>query len=83
MVPADRLTAEALTLAGQIAEHPPLGVQLSKRALLANTDAPSFAAALELEARAQVLLMRDPATADAVAAVRAQLARLRAGPETV
>jgi hypothetical protein len=38
-----------------IAELPPLAVQMTKRALQVNTDAASFAAALELENRNQVI----------------------------
>ena len=45
-------------------------VTLTKRALHANTDAPSFAAALEIEARAQALLFADPRVHEAVRAVR-------------
>ncbi|WP_256788549.1 enoyl-CoA hydratase/isomerase family protein [Frankia sp. AvcI1] len=77
-VPADRLLAETLDLAGQIAAHPPLGVQLSKRALAASTDAPSLWSALETEARGQALLMGHPDTAAAVASLRASLAATRA-----
>jgi enoyl-CoA hydratase/carnithine racemase len=58
IVPADRLLDEALALAGQIAANSPGGVQLSKRALQANMEAASFAAALELENRGQALLTR-------------------------
>ena len=58
IVPADRLLDEALALAAQIAANSPGGVQLSKRALQANMEAASFAAALELENRGQALLTR-------------------------
>jgi enoyl-CoA hydratase/carnithine racemase len=58
IVPADQLLDEALALAGQIAANSPGGVQLSKRALQANMEAASFAAALELENRGQALLTR-------------------------
>jgi enoyl-CoA hydratase/carnithine racemase len=58
VVPAERLLDEALELAGQIAANSPGGVQLSKRALHANMEVGSFAAALELENRGQALLTR-------------------------
>ncbi|WP_326545961.1 enoyl-CoA hydratase/isomerase family protein [Mycolicibacterium sp. ND9-15] len=54
VVGPDRLTARALEIASGIADLSPLGVQLTKRALQANTDAP-LDAALELENRNQVL----------------------------
>lgn len=76
-VPAVALLDETLELAAQIAAHPPLGVQLSKRALAASTDAPSLWSALETEARGQALLMGHPDTAAAVAALRTRLAATR------
>jgi enoyl-CoA hydratase len=54
VVEPDRLVDRALEIASTIAGHSPLGVQLTKRALQANTDAP-LDAALELENRNQVL----------------------------
>lgn len=54
LVDPDRLLERAIELATTIAELSPLGVQLTKRALQANTDAP-LDAALELENRNQVL----------------------------
>ena len=66
VVPDSSLAAEAVELAAAIAEHAPLAVQLTKRSLRANVDAPSLLSALELESRAQVSLMREPATAHAV-----------------
>jgi enoyl-CoA hydratase/carnithine racemase len=57
VVPAERLLDEALAMAAQIASNSPAGVQLSKRALQANMDAP-FSTALELENRGQALLTR-------------------------
>jgi enoyl-CoA hydratase/carnithine racemase len=75
-VPDDALLSEALGLASAIAEHQPLAVQMTKRTLRSNVDAPSFWASLELENRAQVALMREPATDKAVRALReSQLAR--------
>jgi enoyl-CoA hydratase/carnithine racemase len=66
------LAAEAVELAGQIAAHAPLAVQLTKRSLRANVDAPALLGALELESRAQVALMREPATTEAVSRLRNQ-----------
>jgi enoyl-CoA hydratase/carnithine racemase len=51
---AELLTA-AIGLADQIAAHSALGVQLTKRALQANVDAPDLATAIELENRNQVI----------------------------
>ncbi|MCV7379392.1 enoyl-CoA hydratase [Mycobacterium alsense] len=51
----DRLVERAVELASLIADLAPLGVQLTKRALQVNTDAPSLSAALELENRNQVI----------------------------
>lgn len=51
----DLLVDTALGLAGRIADLTALGVQLTKRALQVNTDAPGLAPALELENRNQVL----------------------------
>jgi enoyl-CoA hydratase/carnithine racemase len=48
----------AVGLARKIAENSPAGVRLSKRALQANMEVPSYAAALELENRGQTLLTR-------------------------
>jgi enoyl-CoA hydratase/carnithine racemase len=71
-VPDAALLDEALDLAEQMAAHPPLAVSLTKRSLHASVDAPSLAAALELESRAQVSLMRDPATTTAIAHLRSR-----------
>jgi enoyl-CoA hydratase/carnithine racemase len=57
VVPAETLLDEAIAMAKQIGSNSPGGVQLSKRALQANLDAP-FSAALELENRGQALLTR-------------------------
>ncbi len=54
LVEPDRLVDRAIEVASAIAELSPLGVQLTKRALQVNTDAP-MDAALELENRNQVL----------------------------
>ena len=58
VVPAESLIDEALGVARQIAANSPGGVQLSKRALQANLEVTSYAAALELENRGQALLTR-------------------------
>jgi enoyl-CoA hydratase len=55
LVDDDRLMDRALELAAQIAASSPLGVQLTKRALQVNADAPDLAAALELENRNQII----------------------------
>ncbi len=55
LVDDDRLLERALELAGQIAAHSPLGVQMTKRALQVNTDASDLGAAIELENRNQVI----------------------------
>lgn len=65
VVADEQLLATALDRASQIAAHSPLGVQLTKRALQVNTDAPDLFAALEVENRNQVLTH---ATAEAAAA---------------
>ncbi|SEH72248.1 Enoyl-CoA hydratase/carnithine racemase [Mycolicibacterium rutilum] len=64
VVDADRLFERALEIATTIAGLSTLGVQLTKRALQANTDAPDLAVAMELENRNQVL---SHATEDAAA----------------
>jgi enoyl-CoA hydratase/carnithine racemase len=60
LVEPDQLLERAVELAVLIAGLAPLGVQLTKRALQANTDAP-LDAALELENRNQVLSHADAA----------------------
>jgi enoyl-CoA hydratase/carnithine racemase len=70
IVPAEDLLDAALGLAQQIAANAPGGVQLSKRALQANMEAASFAAALELENRGQALLTRGSDMPEALAAFK-------------
>nr|WP_308222789.1 enoyl-CoA hydratase-related protein [Frankia sp. AgPm24] len=53
--PDGELFARAMETATVIASHSPLGVAMTKRALQLNTDAPSLAAALEVENRNQVI----------------------------
>ena len=56
VVPAESLLDEAIALALAIARNSPGGVRMSKRALQANQEVTSYAAALELENRGQALL---------------------------
>jgi enoyl-CoA hydratase/carnithine racemase len=55
LVDDEHLLDRALELAAQIAAHSPLGVQLTKRALQVNTDAPDLFSAIEVENRNQVI----------------------------
>jgi enoyl-CoA hydratase len=55
VVEPDQLEGRALELAAVIAQLPPFGVQLTKRALQVNTDAAGLEAAMALENRNQVL----------------------------
>ena len=72
IVPADQLLDEALAMARQIAANSPGGVQLSKRAMQANLEIGSYAAALELENRGQALLTRGEDMPEALAAFKEQ-----------
>jgi len=54
----DDLLDQTLAMAKQICANSPGGVRISKRALQANMEVTSFAAALELENRGQALLTR-------------------------
>jgi enoyl-CoA hydratase/carnithine racemase len=66
----DALLDDALALAASIAANSPGGVQLSKRALQANMEAASYAAAIELENRGQALLTRGEDFPEALAAFK-------------
>src|SRR6516164_4172793 len=66
----DRLLGDVLALAASIVANSPGGVQLSKRALQANLEISSYAAALELENRGQALLTRSADMPEALAAFR-------------
>ncbi len=66
----DDAVADALGLAEQIVSNSPGGVQLSKRALQANLEVGSYAAALELENRGQALLTRSSDMPEALAAFK-------------
>ncbi|BBG02756.1 MULTISPECIES: enoyl-CoA hydratase/isomerase family protein [Pseudonocardia] len=68
VVPEEELLDSAVGLAAQICGNSPGGVQLSKRALHANMEASSYAAALELENRGQALLTRSDDMTEALAA---------------
>ena len=67
--PAELLDV-AVALAEAIVSNSPGGVQLSKRALQANMEISSYAAALELENRGQALLTRGSDMPEALAAFR-------------
>jgi enoyl-CoA hydratase/carnithine racemase len=71
VVPEDELLDAALEMAEQICANSPGGVQLSKRALQANMEVTSFAAAIELENRGQALLTRTLDMSEALDAFRA------------
>ena len=66
----DRLLSDVLALAEAIVANSPGGVQLSKRALQANMEISSYAAALELENRGQALLTRSADMPEALAAFK-------------
>lgn len=68
----DALMDAAKAMAEQICANSPGGVQLSKRALQANMEIGSYAAALELENRGQALLTRTSDMAEALDAFRAR-----------
>ncbi|HEY2225768.1 enoyl-CoA hydratase/isomerase family protein [Actinomycetospora sp.] len=70
LVPADELLDAAVEMAGLICANSPGGVQLSKRALQANMEIGSYAAALELENRGQALLTRAEDMPEALEAFR-------------
>lgn len=65
-----RLLEDAFGLAAQIVANSPGGVQLSKRALQANLEVGSYAAAIELENRGQALLTRSSDMPEALAAFK-------------
>lgn len=71
VVAEDELVGAALQMADRICANSPGGVRLSKRALHANMEASSFAAALELENRGQALLTRTADMTEALDAFRA------------
>ena len=75
----ETLFDDARSLAALIAANSPGGVQLSKRALQANLEASSYAAALELENRGQALLTRGADVPEALAALREKRAPVFTG----
>jgi enoyl-CoA hydratase/carnithine racemase len=68
LVDDEHLLDHALELAGQMASHSPLALQLTKRALQTNVDAPGLAAALEVENRNQLIAYASEEAAAARAA---------------
>lgn len=64
----ESLLDDAKDLAAAVVANSPAGVQLSKRALQANMEVTSYAAALELENRGQALLTRSADMPEALAA---------------
>lgn len=66
----DKLVDEAVSMAELICANSPGGVQLSKRALHANMEVGSYAAALELENRGQALLTRGEDMPEALLAMQ-------------
>jgi enoyl-CoA hydratase/carnithine racemase len=70
----DDLLEQALSMANQIRANSPGGIRLSKRALQANMEVASFAAALELENRGQALLTRCDDMAEALDAFKTKRA---------
>jgi enoyl-CoA hydratase/carnithine racemase len=73
------LLDDALALAAKIVANSPGGVQLSKRALQANMEVGSYAAAIELENRGQALLTRSPDMLEALAAFKEKRAPVYSG----
>jgi len=68
----DDLLDQTLALAAQICANSPGGIRISKRALQANMEVASFAAALELENRGQALLTRCDDMSEALQAFKAK-----------
>jgi enoyl-CoA hydratase/carnithine racemase len=71
---SDDLLDQTLTMAKQICANSPGGIRISKRALQANMEVTSFAAALELENRGQALLTRCDDMTEALEAFKAKRA---------
>ncbi len=67
---AEDVMAGAIALAEKITTNSPGGVKMSKRAMQANMEVGSYAAALELENRGQALLTRSVDMAEALAAFK-------------
>jgi enoyl-CoA hydratase/carnithine racemase len=75
----DDLLDQTLAMATQICANSPGGIRMSKRALQANMEIASFAAALELENRGQALLTRCDDMTEALEAFKAKRAPNFAG----
>jgi enoyl-CoA hydratase/carnithine racemase len=71
---ADDLIDQTMAMAKQICANSPGGIRISKRALQANMEVTSFAAALELENRGQALLTRCDDMTEALEAFKAKRA---------
>ncbi len=80
LVPPEQLLARALECAQQIIANPPYSTAHTKRLMWQNLDAPSLAAALELENHAQVLGLM---TQDFDAAVQSFVQKKKAVTDTV
>ena len=59
VVPSELLMDEALAMARTIAAQPPAAIRLAKSTIQRSTEVPSYAAALELEGRAALVLAID------------------------
>ena len=70
IVEADELIAEASKTADEIARNSPFGVGMTKQVLHQNVDAPSLAAAIELENRTQVLSIQTEDVREAIDAFK-------------
>jgi enoyl-CoA hydratase len=68
VVPDGQVVAAALDVAEQISANSPFGVRMTKEVMRANLDAPSLAAAIELENRTQILCTRTADQREAIAA---------------
>ena len=79
VVPAESLLDEAIALAVAITANSPGGVRMSKRALQANQEITSYAAAMELENRGQALLTRGSDMPEALAAFKEKRAPVFTG----
>jgi enoyl-CoA hydratase/carnithine racemase len=79
VVEPTQLLERSIALAEQICANSPGGVQLSKRALQANMEIGSYAAALELENRGQALLTRTSDMTEALEAFKQRRAPVFTG----
>jgi enoyl-CoA hydratase len=68
VVPDGQVVDAALEIAQQISANSPFGVRMTKEVMRANLDAPSLAAAIELENRTQILCTRTRDQKEAIAA---------------